>query len=344
MSDQKQGLYEYSSYILTDLLFKSKIWMTFKQTGAFSMKHEVGISTWQLERKYGEKKTFELVKQIGADAVDFDLLLYDCSDPDSIYAKSDSEIECFFEELAEYAASLGIRVNQTHGQIRGFTGKPEQDALLLKNARLDCLATKALGAEYCVMHTVSTYYTGKDAPEETMFRLNREMFLKIIPFAKQYGITICTETFGNVEPLGTDCIDFFGDLSHFITGYRDVLQSLSDPGAFKICMDTGHSNKSSPFPGNPGVGDVIRALGNDIKVLHLHDNDAYHDQHKIPLTGTIDWKDVFDALDEIGYCGVYNMEVSLEHFGKDFEIEEAAFAVKILRHFLCERYANEPLS
>ncbi|MBR4762233.1 MAG: hypothetical protein IK086_06320, partial [Clostridia bacterium] len=68
--------------------------------------------------------------------------------------------------------------------------------------------------------------------------------------------------------------------------------------------------------------------------------DTLTDQHKIPMTGTIDWKDVFDALDEIGYTGIYNMELALRHFGKDFQVETAEFAVKLMRYILKERYGE----
>ena len=64
------------------------------------------------------------------------------------------------------------------------------------------------------------------------------------------------------------------------------------------------------------------------------------DQHKIPKTGCIDWDDVFAALDEVGYTGVYNMELNLRHFGEDMMEETAAFAVKVMRNILKERYGN----
>ena len=60
----------------------------------------------------------------------------------------------------------------------------------------------------------------------------------------------------------------------------------------------------------------------------------------IPMTGTIDWNDVFDALDEINYQGTYNMELNLCHFGKKFAVETAAFAVKVMRFMLDERYGK----
>ncbi len=77
-------------------------------------------------------------------------------------------------------------------------------------------------------------------------------------------------------------------------------------------------------------------LGNRIVALHLNDNDTLRDQHKIPMTCTIDWKDAFEALKEIGYTGIYSMplDFNANHFGKDFAEEEAAFAVKVMRNVL----------
>jgi hypothetical protein len=97
------------------------------------------------------------------------------------------------------------------------------------------------------------------------------------------------------------------------------------------------SNKATRFNDNPKVEDAIRLLGKRINSLHLHDNDTMTDQHKIPMTGCINFPAVLTAFDEIGYDGVYMLEVELSsHFGKDFEEEEGAFAVKVMRQLLRE--------
>ena len=46
---------------------------------------------------------------------------------------------------------------------------------------------------------------------------------------------------------------------------------------------------------------------------------------------------MFDALDEIGYSGNYNMEIKFDSFGKGIEKETAAFAVTAMRNFLNNR-------
>jgi len=129
-----------------------------------------------------------------------------------------------------------------------------------------------------------------------------------LPFAKQYGVKIATETFG--DAVRYDCCDFFGNIDEFMKSYQGICAVEDYKDYFTICVDTGHSNKATRY-NNPSVGDVIRKLGKDITLLHLNDNDTFTDQHKIPMTGTIDWNDVLNALDEIEYDGYYNMELNL---------------------------------
>lgn len=295
---------------------------------------KVSISICELQEKYGDREALALAKKMGADAVDFYLLYYD----GGLYLRGDEAVVEEMRALRSYADELGIEIGQTHGRITGFKNDPEHDASELRNARLDCLATSVLGAPYCVMHTTSTIHMGVDADSELMHRLNYDMFTGILPYAKKYGIKIATETFG--DATGLNACDFFGNMSEFTKAFDRVAKTDDFASYFCVCMDTGHTNKATRFNGNPKVGDAIRQLGSKIQVLHLNDNDSFTDQHKIPMTGAIDWSDTFSALDEIGYNGNFNMEVCLSHFGNDFAYEEAAFAVKVMKNILHERYGD----
>lgn len=301
------------------------------------MERKVGISTFELQRLYGDRRALEIAHEIGADAVDFSLCDgYDYQKEGNLYARPDEEIRAYFKDLREYAASMGLEIYQTHGRGRGFRAIPEFDEAQIKNARLDCIATAALGARYCVFHTCTTIFHSPDTPREVMHRLNDEMFLRILPYAKENGIVAATETFG--DATGKGCCDFFGNMNEFLEAYDRIAAHPEYRDCFAVCMDTGHTNKATRYNQNPQPEDAIRMLGERIKVLHLHDNDTYTDQHKIPMTGCIDWNAVMDALDAVGYAGVYNLEVVLSHFGKDFAIEEARFAVKVMKHLLKTRY------
>ena len=294
---------------------------------------KIGISTFHMQQIYGDKRALEMAKETGTDAVDFNLLTggYDCRDKNSLYGKGDEAVISYFTEIKRYADELGLEICQTHGQIVGFKNIKEDDDALIENARLDLLATKTLGCAICVMHTVTTIHMGPDAPRELMHSLNFDMFTRILPYAKEYGVKVATETFGDAANF--NCVDFFGDINEFLIGYNRIKCVDDNADYFGICVDTGHSNKAVRY-GNPSAADVIRMCGKEIIALHLNDNDGTKDQHKIPGTGNIDWADVFKALEEVGYDGVYNLELKLNHFGRGFEFSEAEFGIKAVKNLL----------
>lgn len=299
------------------------------------MKRKIGISTFVLQRKFGDKRAIEIAKQAGADAVDFDTLFLDYRDEKSIYSKSDEEIAAYFAELKRYADTLGIEIFQTHGRITGFRNIAEEDDALVENARRDLLAAKSLGAKVCVMHTVTSIHMGANPNPELMHKLDFDMFTRILPYAKKYNIKLATETFG--DAVQYNACDFFGQIDEFKKAY-DRVCSVEDFGRYYgICMDCGHTNKATRY-NQPNPGEVVRMFGKNISALHLHDNDTFTDQHNIPMSGTIDWVDLLNALDEIGFDGVYNLELNLDRYGTELCEETAAFAVKVMRKLLDRHY------
>lgn len=307
---------------------------------------KIGLSIGALQARYGDKEALRIAKEIGADAVDFGLEdfngRYDYRNKDSIYSAPEEKLCEYFSDLKKYADELGLEISQTHGRGFGFRNIKDEDDALIENARLDCLVTALLGAPVCVIHAVTTMFH-MDADPQFMRDLNFDMFMRILPHAKTYGIKIATETFGDVH--GGVCCDFFGNLDEFIASYEQVCAIGDNKKYFTICMDTGHTNKATKFNGNPKVPEAIRRLGSDITVLHLNDNNTVCDQHLIPfveksgqpINGTIDWDETFAALKEIGYKGVYNMELHLPRYGEEIMPETGAFAIKVLRNALAKK-------
>ncbi len=292
----------------------------------------VSLSTDTLQRLLGDLGAIEYAKEIGCDAIDFNLCDNDHMKRESVYSRGDGEVIGYYAAIAERARARGLLIHQTHGRLKGFTHDTEANKITLENARLDCLATSVLGARYCVMHTASNIHVGKDAPAELMDEINDDMFLSILPYAKEYGVILATETLGDAPAFGT--CNYFGNMENFIRAY-DRIAAIGDNALFfKVCMDTGHTNKAARFGNNPSPAEAIEMLGERIGCLHLNDNNGLTDQHKIPYSASIDFDAVFSALSRIGYGGVYNMEIALNHFGESFEREEAAFAVKCMKNIL----------
>lgn len=307
---------------------------------------KVSIATGSIQTKYGDREAIRIAKEIGADAIDFTLEdfrdRYDYRNPKSVYALPEKEIIAYYTDLKNYADELGIEICQTHGRGIGFLGKKEDDDALIKNARIDCLVTKALGAPVTVIHPVSTSWH-LDAPDEYLRELNYDMFVRILPFAKEFGVQVAAETFGDINS-GLKC-ELFGYIDEFIAMYNRICEVEDYADWFKICVDTGHTNKATKYEGNPKPPQAIRMLGSNITCLHLNDNNAFNDQHLIPFTGkkcnqipgTIDWDDTLNALDEIGYDGVYNLELDLNRYGNYMIVDTAEFAIKVMKNFLNNR-------
>ena len=301
---------------------------------------KIGLSIGAYQNKFGDLDALEIAKKIGCDTVDFDLCggRWDYKNPSSVYAKSDEEIVEYFTKVKEKAAEVGIEISQTHGRISGLMPNEEENVDLFENMRRDCLATKTMGAPICVVHSATTCRFGPDADPEFMHNNNERMFREYLGFAKQYGIKLATETFGDAPNFG--CCDFFGNNFEFLRSFHRLSAIDDFKDYLEICMDTGHCNKALRFNNNPTPANFIRTCGRHITCLHLNDNNTLTDQHKMPFSGSIDWEDVFNALDEVGYNGAYNMELALGFYGKEVMVETGEFAVKVLRNYLNKRYGE----
>lgn len=304
------------------------------------MKPQVSLAVYGFIRLWGEEGALEKAAEIGLRYVDWDLSVKNCSKPDSVYYGADLDaIGEHYLRLKERADSLGIKFGQTHGRINAYHDDPEYDENELRGMRCDCMITKLLEAPYCVIHDV---HLGIDAEPERQRLVNARMYDDFMPLAREYGIVVASETLGDCHSndMTRSAPDFFGQKAEFIAAYDAVAAKDGNDKYLCACVDTGHTNKAHRFPGEPSAEEMILALGDKVKCLHLNDNDMMTDQHKVPLSGTIDWDAVMLALKKIGYGGTYNMEINLNHFGRDPDtvFEYARFSVQVMKGLINKFY------
>ena len=286
---------------------------------------KIGISCRTLIKRYGIDRGLEICKESGFDAVDFGLETYKLGD--SVYGGSDDAFESHFDAIKKKAASLELEISQTHGRcVTYFPDDEEQNRSVDKVSELDLRATSLLGAPSCVIHFINNSRWGKQPPE-LMHKVTGDMFDTFVPFAEKYKVNIAMETFGAARVNGARIRDFFADPIEFKYQY-DRLNTRYKT----ICVDTGHTHEAESF-WVPPPEDMIRILGKDISILHLHDNSGHWDDHLLPGMGNIKWPAVFDALDDIGYRGVYNFELVISFAGKLLE-EYMHFIGGYLRSFV----------
>lgn len=293
---------------------------------------KLGISCGNIVKRLGYERAFELCKNSGFDAVDFNLENYGAfDDPSDIYNAPEEEFTAFFTAVREKAASLGLEISQTHGRCRTYTPDKKQCEYARWVSEKDLKATSLLGAPACVIHHITSgNWPDNYLDGEFMHRKCMELYDFLIPVAEANNVSVAIETFGRARVRGESAVDFFAHVRELKKLY-DALDTKNKV----ICVGTGHTHEATPF-GVPGVAEVIRTLGSDVKLLHLHDNNSSADQHLPPLLGgsnTVNWPDVFDALDEIGYGGVYNFELNLNYYG-DMLPEAVRFLGKFLRYFI----------
>jgi sugar phosphate isomerase/epimerase len=80
--------------------------------------------------------------------------------------------------------------------------------------------------------------------------------------------------------------------------------------------------------------------------LHLHDNDGNSDQHLTPLRGQIRWRDIMQALTEIGYAAAFNLEVPGESRVTPVPARPSKmrYLVEICKYLLEPAFASEKAS
>ncbi len=283
-----------------------------------------------IQRHKGDKQAIDAAKELGLDGIDFDLSMHSVSKEGDLYGMGRDAVIEYFTDVKAYADKVGMTIRQTHGRLYGFGTSPEMTEEFVKNTELDCLASRVLGAKYCVVHTPSVAWVGIDKTDEEMIALCDDLFRQILPMAKREGIKIAAETHGYCNKYQK--MEYYGYADNLIK----ACQRAKDMGygdQICVCVDTGHTNMTVRH-GNLSVGDFIRRAGSLVEVLHLHDNDGVTDQHKIPMTGVIDWNDVLTALEEINYSGWYNLENEMTKFGSGFAMEMAEFSVKLIKYMV----------
>ena len=296
---------------------------------------KIGITCGSVVARYGYEKGFALIKESGFDAVDIGLGQYGIAEkPSDIYLASEDQFEAYFSQIRELAARYELIISQTHGRCRTYTPDTKQQEYACWVSERDLKASSILGAPACVIHQITSgNWPDNYMDDAFMHRKNKEFFDRLIPHAEKYKTCFSLETFGRATIKGVRSADRWAEI--------DLLKeqfSMLDTSYKTICVDTGHTNEAVPF-GTPSAGDAIRMLGKDVTLLHLHDNNGTYDQHLPPLMGdpgAVNWPDVFDALDEINYKGVYNFELQLVRYYHALP-EAIQFLGKFLRRFVDDR-------
>ena len=239
----------------------------------------------------GEEKAVELIAKAGFTAWDFSMfsmIRYDWASGSAYlppHPLNGDDYIGFARRLKQIGLDNGIVCNQSHAP---FPTQCKEIESYLKRA-IEC--TAEAGGEICVIHPYS-YGT----PEE-----NAEMYLRLLPFAKDHGVKIATENMWGWDKEKDQCTPIACATPADFNAHLDAV----DDDFLVACLDIGHAQMRGPAS---GAANMIRALGSRLKALHIHDNDLHHDSHQIPFSMSIDFDEVVRALKDISYDGYFTLE------------------------------------
>ena len=252
---------------------------------------KISTQTSSAAKIVGEEKTIELIAKAGFDGWDFsmfDMCKYDWGKNillENSHPLAGDNYLAFARRLKQVGLDNGIVCNQSHAP---FPTKCAAIRAYYKRA-IECSAEA--GAEICVIHPDND----KTAEE------NAEMYLELLPFAKDCGVKIATENMWNWDSEKDESSFAACATSEDFVKLIDV---INDP-FFVACLDIGHAEMRGS---GSGAVDMIHALGQRLQSLHIHDNDKWHDKHQIPFSMSIDFEAVVKALKDINYQGYFTLE------------------------------------
>ncbi len=231
-------------------------------------------------------------------------------------------------QLRKFADSNGFHFPQGHLLLKVDICKADSVDVLKK--WLDMFLT--LGISAAVLHAGG----GSELSNEEAFERRAARLVQLCEHIKDTDMTICLENlYRNNQQnsfLGSDVPQTSHDLMEYIQAVN------SD--RLGICLDTGHLNYVRYRENvQQTQREFILHAGKYLKALHIADNDGSYDQHMMPYgRGTVDFDEVMKALSDIGYTGLFNLEIPGESRAPlDIRMEKLKY-IKKLCNTMCAYY------
>ena len=259
----------------------------------------------------GEEKAIEYCAKAGFDAWDFSMFSmcrYDWRNNtllENDHPLAGGNYLKFARKLKQVGLDNGIICNQSHAP---FPTRCAEIRSYYKRA-IEC--TAEAGGKICIIHPDND----KTAEE------NGEMYLELLPFAKEHNVRIATENMWNWDEEKNQA-SFAACATP--ESFNTHLDAVNDE-YLTACLDIGHAEMKGT---NTSAVEMIRTLGNRLSALHIHDNDRWHDSHQIPFSMDIDFNEVVAALKEINYKGYFTLEA--EPYLSAYTIENVLDGIKNL--------------
>lgn len=193
--------------------------------------------------------------------------------------------------LRGYADSHGYIIPQGHLSFAG--GLCDDSALERLMPELDMFA--AAGISKAILHANG----GKELSDEARYDRWVHYIRQLSEYVEGMGVTICIENMF-VIPQCSDA-----------TKIKSIIKDAGGKN-LAICLDTGHLHLSRVNELTQQTHrEFILEAGELLQALHITDNNGVKDTHQMPFSARygLNWTEVMVALHDVGYKGLFNLEI-----------------------------------
>lgn len=224
---------------------------------------------------------------------------------DAGFTHSEWSVNCTEKLFAENPGTpeqLGAMIAQ-HAKNRCFT--IPQGHLSFKQGLCDAAAVDklkkelelfaAIGIQAAVVHCNG----GNDLAPEERYARRVDSLRQLADFLDGTGITLCLENLGSVPE------------THTVERLRAFIEAAGGRN-MGICLDIGHLHLTNGRgQTSQSQREFILGAGDLLRALHVTNNSGQGDDHLMPYSSRlgVDYREVIRALDEIGYKGLFNLEI-----------------------------------
>lgn len=267
------------------------------------MQKQISTAIASLCRNQPLDSVFRLVKTAGFDSVDFPFSTFSNS---PLSPLNQPDWKSWVRQLCDLTGQYGLPITQAHASWeQGIPADWHYEAPhdLYYRTMESC---RAVGCRQLIFHPLRQLERVDSLSiRQRIHAYNVRWFHDLISAAESYDIIINLE-----NTFDSHHVQKPGDPPYPYTTAQDMIDLMRDIGSLhvQLCLDTGHANISAQ-----DIPAMIRVFRRDLATVHLNDNygrisPVYEDLHLFPGYGRIVWKDVFDALREVGFSGVMNIE------------------------------------
>lgn len=303
--------------------------------------YKISIQTTNfLNDREGYDEKFQILKNAGFDAIDYNInanisiheFLSSHSCP--FFDMDEDQIIAHLTPFKASALKNGLFFGQMHAPYPPYIiGNDKVNRYIFETFKKSIRAAAFLECPFVVIHPINVAYS---LGAEREHQLNMEMFTSLIPYAKEYGVTVCLENMFQTTKghlYEAVCADF-----NEAAKYVDDLNEIAGKELFGFCFDLGHANILGK-----NIRRSLDILGSRVKALHIHDNNTNEDLHLMPFTFavnwgtelTTDWTGFINGLADIDYKGTISFETHQAYhvFPKQVHPQMLSLMAAIGRYF-----------